>query len=350
MSAEIIPRISATVRENNFIEDSLEVIRVIRPQWIKERDNNGIEIKSKIFTDGITNKLIGFSLATNPKDVVVIKLYGANTELMINRQAEIDTMTLLHENKCGPQLYALFENGIAYEFIHGVTLTMETCRSSKVYPIVAAEMARVHKTIPLSPENGETKVKSAVWKKIQNFYELNEDILRTNTTLANRLKAEFGYTIEAIRSNVDELEQILNRQEIPLAFCHNDILLGNVIYNEEEEKVSFIDFEYAMPNYVTFDVANHFNEFAGIDNPDFSLCPDGAFRSEWISEYLKHFGTDGFTQDQFERWVEICIPASHLFWAIWAVVQAHNSTIDFDFAGYSGLRYVEYKKSIENVR
>lgn len=47
-----------------------------------------------MFTDGITNKLIGLSLASNPKDVVMIKVYGANTELMIDRQAEIDTMTV----------------------------------------------------------------------------------------------------------------------------------------------------------------------------------------------------------------------------------------------------------------
>lgn len=47
-----------------------------------------------MFTDGITNKLIGFNLVTEPKDVIMIKVYGANTELMIDRQAEIDTMTV----------------------------------------------------------------------------------------------------------------------------------------------------------------------------------------------------------------------------------------------------------------
>ncbi len=47
-----------------------------------------------MFTDGITNKLIGFNLVTEPKDVVMIKVYGANTELMIDRQAEIETMTV----------------------------------------------------------------------------------------------------------------------------------------------------------------------------------------------------------------------------------------------------------------
>lgn len=210
---------------------------------------------------------------------------------------------------------------------------METCRSPDVYPIVAAEMARVHKTIPLSPLPGETSLRSLVWKKMRRFYELNEEILTTNTKLATRLQEEFGYTLDVAKSDISELEILLEKESIPIAFCHNDLLLGNVIYNKDEQKVSFIDFEYAMPNFVTFDVANHFNEFAGIDNPDFALCPDRNFRKTWISDYLKHFGTEGFTRETFERWVDLSIPASHLFWTLWAVVQAQNSTIDFDFAG-----------------
>jgi len=63
---------------------------------------------------------------------------------------------------------------------------------------------------------------------------------------------------------VEEMKALIIAENMPVAFCHNDILLGNVIYNEVTEKVSFIDFEYAMPNYAPFDVANHFNEFAGI--------------------------------------------------------------------------------------
>lgn len=46
-------------------------------------------------------------------------------------------------------------------------------------------------------------------------------------------------------------------------FAHNDLLLGNVIYNESKGTVSFIDYEYASYNYQGFDIANHFNEFVG---------------------------------------------------------------------------------------
>lgn len=46
-------------------------------------------------------------------------------------------------------------------------------------------------------------------------------------------------------------------------FAHNDLLLGNVIFNKDEGTISFIDYEYASYNYQAFDIANHFNEFVG---------------------------------------------------------------------------------------
>ncbi|GAY50595.1 hypothetical protein CUMW_127900 [Citrus unshiu] len=39
--------------------------------------------------------------------------------------------------------------------------------------------------------------------------------------------------------------------------------------------------------------------------------------------------------------------ASHLFWALWALIQAKMSPIDFDYLGYFFLRYNEYKKQKE---
>lgn len=49
----------------------------------------------------------------------------------------------------------------------------------------------------------------------------------------------------------------------PIVFAHNDLLLANVLYNKEQNTVTFIDFEYTAFNYQAFDIANHFAEFAG---------------------------------------------------------------------------------------
>lgn len=60
------------------------------------------------------------------------------------------------------------------------------------------------------------------------------------------------------------MKQHLSELESPSVFCHNDLLLANVVYNAQRNTVTFIDYEYAAYNYQSYDIANHFNEYAGI--------------------------------------------------------------------------------------
>lgn len=59
------------------------------------------------------------------------------------------------------------------------------------------------------------------------------------------------------------MEQTFPKVNSPVVYAHNDLLLGNVLYNQEQENVVFIDYEYTAFNYQAFDIANHFAEFAG---------------------------------------------------------------------------------------
>lgn len=59
------------------------------------------------------------------------------------------------------------------------------------------------------------------------------------------------------------MKEKLNNSSYPVVFAHNDLLLGNVIYTEETDSMSFIDYEYAGYNYQAYDIGNHFAEFVG---------------------------------------------------------------------------------------
>lgn len=72
----------------------------------------------------------------------------------------------------------------------------------------------------------------------------------------------FG-SLTKLRIEFERLKSQLTKTESPIVFAHNDLLLGNVIYNKDEGTISFIDYEYAMYNYQAYDIANHFNEFVG---------------------------------------------------------------------------------------
>lgn len=45
-----------------------------------------------MFTDGITNKLIGCFNANFPEDVILVRVYGQNTDLLIDRKAETENI------------------------------------------------------------------------------------------------------------------------------------------------------------------------------------------------------------------------------------------------------------------
>lgn len=44
-----------------------------------------------------------------------------------------------------PRVYGVFENGLAYQYYPGVTLTVDTVVDDTIWPLVAKQMAKMHK-------------------------------------------------------------------------------------------------------------------------------------------------------------------------------------------------------------
>uniref|UniRef100_A0A1I7X8F7 ethanolamine kinase n=1 Tax=Heterorhabditis bacteriophora TaxID=37862 RepID=A0A1I7X8F7_HETBA len=70
------------------------------------------------------------------------------------------------------------------------------------------------------------------------------------------------YFSTSLKEQVDEIEHLVLQLNEDVVFCHNDLLVHNILFNVETEKVHFIDYEYADFNYAMFDLANHFCEYA----------------------------------------------------------------------------------------
>lgn len=110
----------------------------------------------KLFTDGITNKLIGcFYPHSDQEEVLLVRIYGNKTDLLIDRNAEKINIAYLHLHNLAPKLFATFKNGLVYDFVPGVTLNTQTVQEPKIWLLVAANMARMHK-LPLA-ENDTAK-------------------------------------------------------------------------------------------------------------------------------------------------------------------------------------------------
>lgn len=53
------------------------------------------------------------------------------------------------------------------------------------------------------------------------------------------------------------------------------------------DRMRVIDFEYAGPNHLAYDIGNHFCEFAGIENVDYNQYPDEDLQKKWLRNYLQ---------------------------------------------------------------
>lgn len=53
-------------------------------------------------------------------------------------------MKLLHRVGLAPCLYAVFDNGLAYKYVFGVTLTVHSVTQPKVWKLIARQMAKMH--------------------------------------------------------------------------------------------------------------------------------------------------------------------------------------------------------------
>ncbi|KAL4719314.1 hypothetical protein ACJJTC_007735 [Scirpophaga incertulas] len=245
--------VPVTIEEPDIHSGILKLLNVIRPTW---PSNN---INFKLFTDGITNKLVACQLNNdaNIENTVLVRIYGNKTDLLIDRNAELRNIKTLNILGLAPKVYGIFENGIAYQYYPGETLDTETVLNEKIWPLVACYMAKMHK-VKLGKE---VKEEPMVWDKIEQFLSLLPEPF-TDVSKQNRFANSFG-SISRLRIESERLKTHLVKTESPIVFAHNDLLLGNVIYNKEKGTVAFIDYEYAAYNYQAFDIANHFNEYVG---------------------------------------------------------------------------------------
>lgn len=192
-------------------------------------------------------------------------------------------------NKAGftHSIYATFNNGLAYQFIEGNILTIETVRDPKIYILIAKRMAQMHK---LKPEDVEISKEACIWNKLEKFMEIMPKKFLDDIKQARYFKFKifqlyimyivmyYVYRLIIIiifrfeklikpfiilKQNYQVLKKELISLDNDIVFAHNDLLLGNILYNQKENTVTFIDFEYTAYNYQAFDIANHFAEFAG---------------------------------------------------------------------------------------
>ncbi|XP_013076593.2 ethanolamine kinase 1-like [Biomphalaria glabrata] len=336
--------ISASV--TSFEKDSRRILKQIRPNWDTDK------ICFKVFTDGFMNSMFGCYVEDNVDDIILIRIYGQGTEILINREEELEAFGLLSAAGCAPPLYCAFNNGMAYGFFPGIPLDSESVQDPKIQRLIAKELVRIH-TVQ-GPRTSEVPPKSEYKKKALSWLEAIPSHY-DDPTQQIVFEKEIPPKAE-LKNELDEIVRTLEGLNMDVVFSHNDTFLKNIIYNEQEETIHFIDYEYASYNYEAFDIGNHFAEFGGVDKVNYNpyqghQYPDKNEQFRWLRNYLEYKheaeGSPAITEQDVERlYVQTnkCACASHFLWTLWALVQTQYSLIPFNFLQYASSRMTEYYK------
>eukprot|EP00047_Mylnosiga_fluctuans_P005415 m.240362 g.240362 ORF g.240362 m.240362 type:complete len:344 (-) comp13654_c0_seq1:116-1147(-) len=325
----------------DLLSDSLQdhatdLVLAAIPDWKRE------DVTVTKCTEGITNVILKFTHTSG--DVRLVRIYGLKTENIIDRARELTNIRKFHDHALGPPLYATFSNGYLYGYFEGIACDPDHMMDADVYPLIAHKLAMVHK-MPVAGHEGHASLLATVdsWlSKLPESFENPEKQRIFESLNVGSLRGEWTTLVEALTA--------LNS---PLVMCHNDLLCKNIIYNRataDQPSISFIDFEYAAPSFRGFDIGNHFCEFAGVDSVDYARYPGRELQFSWLREYLSAFKgvpTSAVTDEEIlplYREANKFALAAHFMWGTWAIIQAANSTIDFDYLSYSALRFGEYHR------
>lgn len=328
-----------------------QILPEVKPDWKPE------DLDYHVFESGVTNTLVAFyqrklGLQNSGSDVILLRVNGEGTEAIIDRTDEVVTILSLHkEGFCSP-LYARLKNGLCYGFSPGRRLEVhETSSNSTIMRKVAELMARLH--LVEVPSHFKNR-KPVLWLKLDKMLKSIPTSFEDQDVQESFI-ASIG-SIEHLKREIDATKDlILNKCHSPIVFCHNDIHSANLIYNKEADSLMLLDFEYAGPNYLAYDIANHFCEFAGVENVDYTKYPSEEVQKMWIRMYLEEKQKlDGekaavWDADVHNLYCDVnkMTLGCHLLWIVWGVFQAAHSKIEFDYMEYASIRHKEYMQKKE---
>jgi ethanolamine kinase len=236
--------------------------------------------------------------------VIIIRLYGDGTDLIIDRNIENSVFAQLSMLKFGPSFLGIFENGRVEQFIGGShALTEEEMASAQLCPSIAASVASLH-----AQQVKLDDMTEVLFPTLFKFCDICEEqerkqhngkfLTAKDSDEAPNLVANLGWMADVVRSKqlrreVEWMKSYLESFQLPaaeavtvfncasaassgdadywqkvgrqvgcdLAFCHNDLLCGNILLGTptDEKAMTLIDYEYAGYNRSAYDIANHFD-------------------------------------------------------------------------------------------
>mmetsp|Transcript_86744 Transcript_86744/g.242788 ORF Transcript_86744/g.242788 Transcript_86744/m.242788 type:complete len:430 (-) Transcript_86744:76-1365(-) len=332
---------------------------------------SSLQVKS--VTGGITNKLYHVSGiaaaapaaaastkdATSPlPDEVLFRIFGGHG--MIDRDVETSTYAALANQGIALKYYGRFSNGRLEEWYPNAKhlAVRELSSRPDLSRGIARSLGRLHSKFVIPRELQEyhnPEAPPTLWTQLESW--LDQALHATFTKDSDTRRAD-ALSLSRLKNELAWLKKDVCKSNAKIGFCHNDLLAANILrscqqYDSNEqpqhEGIQLIDFEYGGMNYLAYDIANHFNEFAGGTNaednatPDYSLFPSPDVQKAFCEEYVKACGGGGGDVPALLEEIKGFVLANHLVWGLWAVNQAATEGCEeFDYLHYGSCRIQRY--------
>lgn len=335
------------------------VCKAIVKGWATAQEDS---MQITVICGGITNLLYRVQYLSKS---VLVRVYGEKTEMLIDREVDNAVFAELSKSGFAPMYHGRFLNGRIEGWFDARPLKPEEMGQPELSRFIATEMGRMHLEEPNQPRD------PMLWKCLDKWLAAALDVsfeddsnkaARLQTLQLSQFKEELRWSRAHIASSgVDPMDSSASPSDRAAAFmgqvvfCHNDVLSGNVLTADGWDRVQMIDFEYGGYNYRGFDIANHFCEYAGFDFDLAKWFPKRSQQLTFLEHYLSrsagpllqalHSEGANVHSAFMEAAVDVVNQytlSSHMFWGLWAVMQARHSPIDFDFLDYARLRLSGY--------
>ncbi|KAJ1337113.1 hypothetical protein BSLG_006586 [Batrachochytrium salamandrivorans] len=304
-----VPAFEIEIDHDNLLSGVATVIDSVFPEWEVDQDVRLVQC-----TNGITNKLVRCTHAPTGNSVLV-RTYGRGSGVLIDREQELvlgdsnccslhflyllyptcsDAQNMLALSRGGmcPPLHGRFTNGIVYGFTEGDVFSV-----SDAIPQTYSSTAKVSKFL------------------------------------------DSGISIGKLRSDLSLLQSHLEALNSPwysvivicyleTSFTHPSKTVSVLLITQQK---AWLSTYWAESNYTA---AVNYNPEARHNSPDTQLEATAPLSPEQLHNLYKEI-------------LKFSL-AAHFFWAVWALVQAEISDLDFDYLNYAVMRLDEYNRRKED--
>jgi ethanolamine kinase len=319
-------------------------------------NNDTHSVQVTRISGGVTNQLYRVQGLSQP---CLVRIFGA--EGLIDRDVDTSTFAALDRaDGLGPPYLGRLANGRVEGWLDDMrTLEPRDLAHPDIAHQIAQALAHLHThfAVPAWYEG----VAPNVWTQLEDWYQ--QVLQHTNyQTEADHQRVQ-ALEVASLSDELAWLQQTCPVESARVSFCHNDLLAANILYHDTTHQLQLIDFEYGGMNYASFDLANHFNEYASgppiTGTPNYDWLPSLKAQRSFVRTYLHHTTLSAnhnhdnkdedetnITEAQVDTMVheiQAFMMVNHLYWGLWAIHQAYlEGCDDYDYLQFAASRIRQY--------